>query len=157
MPHLTGPLAAALLLAGFAGAPLSAQELPSALAAIDQVMGFRRDVVDDATPFDACRVFEHGGRPADFPAQIREGIRPLLDRLRTEPCAAAAGDPNRLVSVDSVVRTDSMAYVHLSVRRGEWSFTETYSLSLTQDRRGWGVREARIGRALRVHRRRTGP
>jgi hypothetical protein len=146
-----------VVLVGVACAPLGAQETgrrADALAAVAEVMALRRGALGDSLPFDACTIFEQAGRPSGFPAGIPPGLIPLLDRTGPDPCATKApGDGDRLqrtVRVDSVTVTDSAAFVHLSIRRGEWSYNEEYTFASLPQGRGWGFREARMTHPFRV-------
>lgn len=125
-----------------------------ALDAVAEVMALRRGALGDSLPFDACTVFEETGRPAGFPGGLPPGLIPLLDRNGPDPCSTerpgAAGRFPRTVRVDSVRVTDSSAAVHLSVRRGEWSYNEDYFFTALPNGRGWGFREARTTHVFRV-------
>lgn len=130
-------------------APLDGQavEKGTALSAIGQAMLFRQSVLGDSLPFDACSVYERSGRPGSFVSGVLPGLRGLLDRSVDDPCSLpkpSAGDRTEyLVRVDSVVIADSTARVHLHVRRGEWSYTEVYSLA-ARPAGDWGFREVRM-------------
>lgn len=130
--------------------PLSAQQAArgDALSAVVEAMYFRRSALGDSLPFDACSVYEQGGHPADFPAGVLPGLRTLLDRPVADPCGvpkpSAGSRYERIVRVLSVERADSGAQVHLSVRRGEWTYTEVYHLSLRPDDGAWALREVRM-------------
>jgi hypothetical protein len=151
------PLSFFAVAVGLASAPLAAQgtvRRADALAAVAEVMALRRGALGDSLPFNACTVFEQTGRPSGFPVGIPPGLIPLLDRTGPDPCATKApGDGDRLqrtVRVDSVRVTDSTASVHLSVRRGEWSYKEEYAFALLPQGCRWGFREARMTHPLRV-------
>jgi hypothetical protein len=139
--------------------PLRGQDRPGrsgggALAAVAEVMALRRGALGDSLRFDACAVFQHTGRPGGFPAGIPPGLVPLLDRSGPDPCAVprpgAGGRTEHTVRVDSVTTTDSAAIVHLSVKRGEWSYSEVYYFAALPNGRGWGFRESRMTHPLRV-------
>jgi hypothetical protein len=151
---------AASLSSAACGSALTAQgggprsQNAGALAAVAQVMALRRDALGDALQFDACTVFEKTGRPSGFPADLPSGLIPLLDRTGPDPCAAAQPTPAarfpRIVRVDSVTVSDSGASVHLSIKRGEWSYNEDYFFAALPNGRGWGFREARITHPFRI-------
>jgi hypothetical protein len=125
-----------------------------ALDAVAQVMALRRDALGDRLLFDACTVFEKAGRPSGFPNGLPSGLVPLLDRTGPDPCTVAQPDSAarfpRIVRVDSVAVSDSGASVHLSIKRGEWSYNEDYFFAALPDGRGWGFREARIMHPFRI-------
>lgn len=160
--RLVIPTLSAMLLAlalSSASSPLAGQgptraRPADALAAVVEVMALRRGALGDSLRFDACAVFEQTGRPAGFPAGIAPGLISLLDRSGSDPCAVpppgAGGRTEHRVRVDSVEVTDSAASVHLSVKRGEWSYNEDYHFVALPNGRGWGFREARITHPLRI-------
>jgi hypothetical protein len=125
-----------------------------ALAAVSEAMAFRRDALGDPLVFDACAIYERTGRPRAFLEGIRPGLRNLLDRPLEDPCSAPCPMANarttRVVVVDSVVISDSLAQVHLSVRRGEWSYREVHHLRWLGPGRGWAFREVRITNPIRI-------
>jgi|GEM_PF-3132738 len=125
-----------------------------ALAAVAEVMALRRGPLGDSLRFDACAVYERTGRPGGFPAGIAPGLIPLLDRSGPDPCGeprpGAGGRTERTVRVDSVKVTDSAASVHLSIRRGEWSYNEDYYFAALPNGRGWGFSEARMTHPFRI-------
>lgn len=144
-----GALLALLLCA--VPSPVSAQTVArggDALSAVVEAMYFRRSALGDTLPFDACSVYEKGGRPDAFPTGILPGLRSLLDRPVADPCSAprpsAGSRYERLVRVLSVEMADSAAQVHLNVRRGEWTYTEVYHLSTRADDGAWTLREVRM-------------
>lgn len=120
----------------------------SRLQAIDRVIVARAGQMGDLLPFDACSVYEQAGRPAAMTDSLRPGARELLDRPVNDPCAQepppALPGQHRVVVVDSLMLTDSVAYVNLSVIRGEWSYREQHILPALRGRPGWGWREARV-------------
>ncbi|HEX8391578.1 MAG TPA: hypothetical protein VF665_04395 [Longimicrobium sp.] len=101
----------------------------------------------DVLPWDACSIYEKAGRPSGMADSLRHA-RQWLDRPVNDPCAQepAPSRPgrNRIVRVDSVLLADSVAYVHLTIVRGEWSYREQHTLPALRGRRGWGWREARV-------------
>jgi hypothetical protein len=149
-------LAAALVVASVCAAPLFGQNIdaPTRLAAVGEAMIFRRSVLGDSLPFDACSVYEKSGRPDPFVSAILPGLRSLLDRPVNEPCSlprpGADRRVERFVRVDSVVVADSIAQVHLHVRRGEWSHTEVYHLSVRPGGGAWAFREVRMTNPFHV-------
>lgn len=128
--------------------PASAQHAGSRLEAIRTVMSARAGQMGDLLPFDACSVYEQAGRPVAMIDSIRFIARDLLDRPVNDPCAQepAPSRPgrNRFVRVESVVVTDSVAYVDLAVIRGEWSYRERHTPPALRGGGGWGWREARV-------------
>jgi hypothetical protein len=158
--HLRLMLLAVGLSSAACGSALTAQggrpagRNAGALAAVAQVMALRRDALGDPLQFDACTVFEKTGRPSGFPAGLPPGLVPLLDRTGPDPCATAQPDSAarfpRIVRVDSVAVTGSGASVHLSIKRGEWSYNEDYFFAALPEGRGWGFREARITHPFRI-------
>lgn len=149
---------ALLVLAGLAGPMrLVGQSAPraDALSAIVEAMFFRRGPMADSLPFDACSVWEHGGRPADFPEGVLPGLRFLLDRPAADPCGlpkpSAGSRFERVARVDSVVIADSTARVYVHVRRGEWSYQEVYHLAnRPTPGDGWSMREVRMYAPIHV-------
>ncbi|HEU0013962.1 MAG TPA: hypothetical protein VFQ45_09780 [Longimicrobium sp.] len=118
-----------------------------ALAAVVEAMSFRQSVRGDSIPFDACHVYEKTGRPAMLVSRVPPGLRNLLDRQVDDPCSLPAPSAHArfkyVVRVDSVVVTDSTALVYLYIRRGEWSYSETYDLVVRPGDGQWRLREAR--------------
>jgi hypothetical protein len=49
--------------------------------------------------------------------------------------------------VDALALSDTIGYVYLTVRRGEWVHRETFTLPRLRHG-GWGVREARVWGAM---------
>lgn len=135
-------------------AQATAGRTADALSAVAEVMALRRGALGDSLPFEACTVFEETGRPSGFPGRLPPGLIPLLDRTGPDPCStegpAAGARFQRVVRVDSVRVTDSSATVHLSVKRGEWSYNEDYFFTALPNGRGWGFREARMTNVFRV-------
>lgn len=140
----------ALLTAG-AGAAQTRQDDESILAAVDAVIGFRRGPMGDTLMFDACTVFTAARRPERFPDGIGQANRPALDRPGPRPCDFTE-QPARLpyrVYVDSLVLSDSVGSMYLTVRRGEWLHREMFVLPRLRGGR-WGVREVRIWGAIQI-------
>lgn len=142
--QLVIPITALLAALGLGTAASRARVDPAAIDAVNEVMGFRRDVMGDTLRFDACSVFKATGRPAGFPSGLRPGIRPMLDHDDPRPCEIPASRPRFLyrVFVDSLSLGDTVGFVHLTVVRGESVHLETHTLQ--RGRGGWGDREARI-------------
>lgn len=120
----------------------------SKLEAIRTVMSARAGQMGDLLPFDACSVYEQAGRPTAMLDSLRFSFRDQLDRPVNDPCAheppPALPGQRRVVRVDSLMLTDSIAYVNLTVIRGEWSYREQHVLPALRGRPGWGWREARV-------------
>jgi hypothetical protein len=131
----------------------SAQGSESKLAAANAVIGFRVNWMGDATPFNSCSVFQAAERPADFPEGISPPLRRVLDRSES-PCENRAPQiPGRWtpeVAVDSVVVSGDTATVFATVRKGEMSYFEEYSVVRGQPGQ-WSTREVRIWGALREY------
>lgn len=133
-----------------AGAAQTGQD-NSILAAMDAVIGFRRGPMGDTLRFDACTVFRAAGGPERFPNGIGEANRPALDQPGPHPCDSTV-QPARFpyrVYVDSLVLSESVGSMYLTVRRGEWLHRETFVLPRLRGGR-WGVREVRIWGAIQV-------
>lgn len=81
------------------------------MGAINAVMDFRLNWVRDSTKFDACSIYRNVGRPAVFPAGMRDPFLVALDQTTRDPCAGATWpvDRNREVRVlvDSISIRDS--------------------------------------------------
>jgi hypothetical protein len=123
------------------------------IAAVNTVLDFRLNWVGDATPFNACSVYTLTGRPADFPAGILTPLARGLDRTgppceRRAPNVAGAWTPE--VLVDSISVHDTTATVYLTVRKGEISYFEVYSLVNPSATR-WGLNEVRTWGAVREY------
>ena len=119
--------------ATLSAAALSAQgTVPTRVAALNRVIGYRHAWMGDSTRVDACGAFKVLGRPSTFPAGLSEPERRFLS-LDVRGCvpgrlSAAAQDVARFVHVDSISTTDSTGTVVLVVRRGEYTHRETYAL-----------------------------
>jgi hypothetical protein len=148
------PLVLLLSAAFVAPAPSSAQRAGSRLEAIRIVMSARAGQMDDPVPFDACTVYEQGGRPDSLMARLSPGLREFLDRPVNRPCAVPApvSQPgnSRSVAVDSVVLGDSTGSVHLTVQRGEWMYRERHDLVLTANGRRWALRGVQVYPGTRI-------
>lgn len=136
------------MLLGIAHTTPAQQQTGSRLEAIRTVMSSRAGQMGDLIPFDACSVYEQAGRPVAMMDSLRYSFRDLLDRPVNDPCAqeppSALPGLRRIVRVDSLMLTDSVAYVHLTVVRGEYSYREQHILPAYRGRPGWGWREARV-------------
>lgn len=153
MHHQLVSRAVSIALAALASAapnPLIGQTAPpeNPLSAIVEAMFFRRTALGDSLPFDACSVYEQGGRPTEFPNGILPGLRLLLDRPVADPCSvpkpSAGSRYERLVRVDSVVPGEpGTVRVHLHVRRGEWTYEEVYYLAAGSGGQPWSLQEVR--------------
>lgn len=148
-------IAAGALLWGFP-AQAQAGSATRATTVIGAVMEYRLNWIGDSTTFDACRAFRVAGEPADFPAGIRATVRRLLDE-RGDPCrrhgAARGADASkqRIVLVDSLVQRDSMAYVFLTVRRGEKTHRENYIMRVAPERGFAGVKSVTLWGNIQVY------
>lgn len=143
---------ALLALASFA-VEARCQSTSPELAAVNTVLDWRLNWLGDATPFNACAVYEAAGRPANFPAGIQPGLVRGLDRT-SDPCAgrvpAQPGALRREVVVDSIVVNGQSATVYVTVSKGEMSYHECYSL-VNPSPQLWGLAEVRSSGALREY------
>jgi hypothetical protein len=148
-------VAAGALLWGF---PAQAQggSPTRATTVIGAVIEYRLNWLGDSTKFDACRAFRVAGEPADFPAGIRSQAHRLLDE-RDDPCrrhsASRQTEENkrRIVLVDSLIQRDSMTYVFLTVRRGEKTHRENYTMRVAPAGGFAGVKSVTLWGAIQVH------
>ena len=78
--------------------------------------------------------------------RLHRAARGLLDRPEN-PCGErpnVRARTERVVEVDSVRLSDSLAVVDLTVRKGETVHQETYRLPSLAGSRGWGMRDVRV-------------
>ncbi|HWK90382.1 MAG TPA: hypothetical protein VNP72_10310 [Longimicrobium sp.] len=151
MPQLLRTLAVlALLLPAVPAATQERAPTPGE-AAVNAVLSHRAQWLHDATPFNACRVYEALGRPADFPAGIRPAHRRLLSRT-DNPCAPLAPGTQHgdMVFLDTLLVGDSTAKVSVTVRAGEQVHREQYRL-VNLRRGSWGLDSVLAWGHLRVH------
>lgn len=152
-PVLTRGVRMALLGAATMTAEGSCQAPSPEVAAINAVMDWRLNWMGDPTPFNACTVYMAAGEWKDFPSGIRPGLIRGLDRT-SAPCDGRtperAGAWRPAVAVDSVVVQGERATVYVTVRKGELSYHETYSL-VNPSPSGWGVSEVRTWGGLREY------
>jgi hypothetical protein len=129
------------------------QNSAARMAAVNGVIGFRVNWMGDAMPFDACSIYQVAERPADFPEGISPPLRRALDRTE-RPCEnRAPGIPGAwtpAVTVDSMAISGDTAAVFATVRKGEISYHEEYTLVRGLPGR-WSTREVRIWGALREY------
>jgi hypothetical protein len=122
-------------------------------AAVNTVLDFRLNWMGDATPFNACSVYAATGRRTDFPAGILPPLVRGLDRT-TAPCEGRnPGIPGAWtpeILVDSVAVHGETAKVYVTVRKGEISYFEEYSLVNPSATR-WGMNEVRTWGAMREY------
>ena len=145
-----------LLVAGMAAAPpaaaqgLFSQPAPAALSA---VMSFRGAWLADSTHFDGCSVARLLGQPAEYTGSILPPMRRMIDT--SLPCGAAAAEPVRraqpTVWLDSVTVEDSVAYVSVTVLRGELTHRERYTLAGWRPGLPWSVVDMRLWGASQQH------
>ncbi|HEU4562778.1 MAG TPA: hypothetical protein VFS20_33420 [Longimicrobium sp.] len=121
---------------------------PTAAAALNRVISYRHAWMGDSTRVDACGAFESLGRPSTFPAGLTDPQRRFFSTSvgdcmpgRLSPAAQAAG---RFVHVDSISTTHLTATVILTVRRGEYTHRETYSLVGRSESEGLRVSDVRF-------------
>lgn len=134
---------AALIALCAAPMPGAAQETPdtAAISVVRAVMEHRIIWLQDPTLFNPCRLYEVLGRPDDLGRALGPRASRLLDQ-REEPCASPTlRAPITLLSVEV---GDSIAAVQLSVTRGEYTYTEDYTLRKPEWRDWWGVSEIRM-------------
>lgn len=112
---------------------------------VGEVMEYRLYWMGDSTQFNACRVYEHIGRPANFPAVLSVAARRLLDRP-ADPCGKGELPPRR-VAIHSVTVGDSVARVSVFVLKGEKRHREDFRLR--GGRSGpWEVEEVTLSRHM---------
>jgi hypothetical protein len=115
---------------------------------VNAVVGYRRSFLGDTTRFDACSVFDRTGRQAQFPQGTHNPDRVLLgvatDRCVQGRVSASAQAARHVVVVDSVSVSDSRGVVLLTVRHGEYSHRETFTLVPRAGGATWGVTEVRL-------------
>lgn len=123
------------------------------MAVANEVIGFRVNWMGDATPFDACSIYQAAGRPAEFPEGISPPLRRALDRTE-RPCEGRSpetpGAWTPRVAVESMIISRDTAAVFVTVRKGEISYYEEYSLSSGRPGQ-WSTRGVRIWGALREY------
>lgn len=140
-------------LAAVVAAEAAAQSSETRIAAANEVIGFRVNWMGDATPFDACSIYQAAERPAGFPEGISPPLRRALDRTEN-PCETRSpGVPGAWtphVSVDSMVISGDTAAVFVTVRKGEISYYEDYSLVSTLPGQ-WSTCEVRVRGAMREY------
>lgn len=142
---------ALLMMAGDA----AAQDGRTKIAAANEAIAFRVNWIGDATPFDACSVYRATGQPATFPEGISPPLRRVLDPSGNSPCAGhpPPGVPGAWrphVALDSVMIAGDTASVFVTVRKGEISYFERYTL-VAATIGGWSAREVRIWGAMREY------
>ncbi|HEX8243708.1 MAG TPA: hypothetical protein VF541_09435 [Longimicrobium sp.] len=134
------------------GAQEAARASPHARI-LNAVIRYRTAWLADYTPFEACSVARWAGSPAaDLLRGVANPERVLLGRsgegcVRGRLSPDAEGVQHRVV-LDSVVVSDSIATVRLSVRHGEYTHYEAFSVVPQEGGTRWGVREARIWGAI---------
>lgn len=123
---------------------------------VGSVMEYRLHWIGDSTRFDGCAVYRAAGRPSDFPSGIKAPIQHLLDR-RTDPCSRTAiANPShhtrRIVLVDSLTTSDSLAHVYLTVHRKERTHRENYTVRVpASGGAGAGVQRVTLWGAIQVY------
>jgi hypothetical protein len=140
----------AAVVASEAGAQQRGETL---IAATNEVIGFRVNWMGDATPFNACSIYQAAKRPADFPEGISPPLRRALDRTE-QPCDnRSPGVPGAwipAVTADSVIISGDTAAVFVTVRKGEIAYHEEYTLVSGRTGR-WSTREVRVWGAMREY------
>ncbi|HEX6912643.1 MAG TPA: hypothetical protein VF142_19710 [Longimicrobium sp.] len=150
--HLLG---AVLLVQPVASQPApSASEPASVLAA---VMHHRLYWMEDRTPFDACSLQAHAGSAAAFPGDLPADLQALVLDVApaasggcSDRAAVARALPPRVVRVESVTFTDSVAQVRLLVQKGDHAHREDHSVRRTP-LGAWDVAEMRMWGHLYTH------
>ncbi len=125
------------------------QRVPAVV--LDAVIRYRRAWLADSTRFDACSVWEWTGGGA-VSAGVANPARVLLvpegngcARGRVSMAAQAA---RHVVVVDSAAVSDSVARVTVTVRHGEYTHRETFSLVPHRGGTAWGVRDVKLWGAI---------
>jgi hypothetical protein len=120
-------------------------------AVLDAVIRYRRAWLADSTRFDACSVWEWTGGGTNLSPGGADPARVLLVpegngcvRGRVSTVAQAA---RRVVVVDSAA-VDSVARVTVTVRHGEYTHRETFSLVPHRAGATWGVRDVKLWGAI---------
>lgn len=123
--------------------PGAAQETPdtAAISVVRAVMEHRIIWLQDPTLFNPCHVFEATGRPDDLRRRLGPHASRLLDP-REKPCASPT--LRAPISLFSVEVGDSTAAVQLRVTRGEYAYTEDYTLRKPEWQDWWMVSEIRM-------------
>jgi hypothetical protein len=136
----------------------AAQDGGTRIAAANATIAFRVNWMGDATPFNACSIYQAANRPANFPEGISPPLQRVLDQRGATPCEClSSGVPGAWtpqVVVDSVVIAGDSAAVFVTVRKGEISYFERYTLVAIESG-GWSAREVRIWGAMREYAVRT--
>ena len=129
---------------------------PSRTIVLGAVMEYRLNWIGDSTSVNACQVFLAAGAPANFPAGIPVAAQRLLDG-RVDGCGgtkpgAGPGGLRRTVVVDSLRPADSLAYVFVTVHRGELTHRENYVLRTPTSRPDFaGVKSVTLWGAIQIH------
>ncbi|HEX6751406.1 MAG TPA: hypothetical protein VF092_29210 [Longimicrobium sp.] len=122
-------------------------------AALSAVMSFRGAWLADSTRFDGCSVARLLGPPAEYMGVILPPMRRMIDT--TGPCGAPAGEPVRrarpTVWLDSLTVADSVAYVSVTVLRGELTHRERYTLTGWRPGLPWAVVDMHLWGASQQH------
>ncbi|HET7460697.1 MAG TPA: hypothetical protein VFJ82_05600 [Longimicrobium sp.] len=141
-------LAAAILLAP-SGARSQDRAVTRRVAALNAVIDYRLNWMNDSTTFDACSVYRTVGPPQQVAAGLLLAFRGWFTAT-AQPCASTPVDRNRerRVLVDSLTVTDSTARVYVTVRRGEQTHNEAYDL-FRPGSDTWAVRQVVLSRAIR--------
>lgn len=107
---------------------------PHRLAAIKQVMDYRRFVLNDTSQFQTCDLLRELGAGTTMPA-FAPYQRTLLDQ--PNGCVTQSSERNSgPVAVRSIeLAGDSLALVKLAISHGEYFHVETYSVKGRGDHR----------------------
>lgn len=140
---------AAVLLVAPARAGAQGHAVPRPVAALNAVIDYRLNWMNDSTTFDACSVYRTVAPPEQVASGLLVAFRGWFTRS-AQPCSPAPVDRNRerRVLLDSLTVADSTARVYLTVRRGEQTHNETYAL-FRPGSDTWAVREVVLSRAIR--------
>jgi hypothetical protein len=140
-----------LALAVVSSASGAAAQTPStrpATSVVNAVISYRRSFLADTTRFDACSVYDWTARQPQFPTGTANAERVLLG-VAGEACAHGRVSPaaqavRHVVLVDSATVSGSRAVVLLTVRHGEYTHHETFTLVGHNGGATWGVSDVRL-------------
>jgi hypothetical protein len=124
------------------------------VAAIDEMIAFRLNWINDSTTIDACSVY----RVAGPPEQVASGLSPAFRQWflsSAKPCEGAPEVDKRYekrVLVDSLALSDSTGQLYVTVRRGEETHREEYHLVRpTRRSTSWAVDRVVISHMTRSY------
>jgi hypothetical protein len=113
------------------------------VAAIDEMIGFRLNWINDSTTIDTCSVYRVAGAPEQVASGLSAAFRGWF-LASAKPCDTGQEIDRRYekrVLVDSLAVSDSTGQIYVTVRRGEQTHTEEYHLVRPTPRStDWAVR-----------------